>query len=116
MVHTWIVGGCIYQNHDAAYSFILHFSLSNIQTSDEILRHILSVTMKTRFETWYTLGQWWMYHVYQNHDAAAYSLLYCSISLSLSLSLQFSNIKNFHHFSQELLGLEGLNLVHVEFI
>ena len=82
----------------------------NIQTSDEILCHTLSVTMKIRVETWYTLGQWWIYHVYQNHDAAAYSLLYCSISLSL----QFSNIKNFHH-SQEMLGLEGLNLVHVEF-
>ena len=35
-------------------------------------------------------GQWWMYRVFQNQAAAAYSSLY-------SVFLQYSNIKNFRH-------------------
>ena len=49
-----------------------------------------------------------MYGVYQNQAAPAYLSLYFFIFLSL----QFSNIKNFRHFSQELWGLEDWNMIH----
>ena len=49
-----------------------------------------------------------MYGVYRNQAAAAYLSLYFFIFLSL----QFSNIKIFVTFFQELWGLEGWNLVH----
>ena len=49
-----------------------------------------------------------MYRVYRNQVAAAYLSLYFFIFLSL----QFSNIKMFlSHFSQELWGLEGWNVI-----
>ena len=50
----------------------------------------------------------WMYFVYWNQSAAAYLSLYFFILLSL----QFSNIKMLlSHFSQELWGLEGWNII-----
>ena len=49
-----------------------------------------------------------MYHVYWNQTAAAYLSFYFSFFfLSNFLSLNFSS-----HFSQELWGLEGSNLLH----
>ena len=50
----------------------------------------------------------WMYHVYQNQTAAAYSFL----CLFIFLSLQFSNIKNVSHFFvfHQLANIKNLHL------
>ena len=49
----------------------------------------------------------WMYRIYQNQVAAAYSCLYSFFFLS-----NFQTLKILSHFSQELWVLESWNLLH----
>ena len=85
----------VYWNQAAAY-LSLYFSiflLSNSQTL-KIFVTFFSGTMRPRRLKLSThVGNWWIYHVYWNQAAAAYSSLYFFIFLSP----QFSNIKIFHH-------------------
>ena len=58
----------------------------------EILGHtFLGNCEVQKIETWYTHGQWAVYHVYQNQASAAYLSLYFFIFLSI----QFSTLKFF---------------------
>ena len=87
---------CVYQNQAAAAYLSLClfiFFLSNFQTLKCFVT-LFSATVRPRrlkLGTHVYSGQ--MYHVYRNHAAVAYLSLYFFIFLSL----QFSNIKIFHH-------------------
>ena len=109
LVQMWIVGWCIVCTgirlllliHPIISSF---FFLSNNQIF-KIFVTFFSGTVRSRrlkLGTHVDSGQ--MYRVYRN-QAAAYLTLYFFIFLSL----QFSNIKIFHHCSHELWGLEDWN-------
>ena len=75
------------------------FSFSNIQTLKVFVTLISGIVRPGRLKLGAHVDNGWMYHVYGNQAAAAYSFLYFFIFLSL----QFSNIKMFlSHFSQEL--------------
>ena len=97
----------VYRNHAAAliHPFIFSFFfLSNFQTLKFFVT-LFSGTVRPRsfkLGTYLDSGQ--MYHVYRNQATAAYSSFYFFIFLSLNFSL---------HFSQEMWGLEGWNLVHM---
>ena len=87
----------VYRNQAAAaYSFHSSFSfffLSNFQTL-KIFVTLFSGTMRPRrVKLGSNVDSWQMYRVYWNQAATAYSSLYFFIFLSL----QFSNIKMFHH-------------------
>ena len=82
----------------------LHFSFSPIFEHWNFFVTLFLGTVRPRrlkLGTHMDSGQ--MYRVYQNQAASAYSSFYFFIFLSLSFS---------SHFSQELWGLEGWNLVH----
>ena len=84
------------------------FFLSNYQTL-KIFVSFFSGTVRSRrlkLGTHVNSGQ--MYRVYQNQAAAAYLSLY----FLFFLSPIFKHYKFSSHFSQELWGLEGWNLVH----
>ena len=86
---------CISESCCCSYLSLYFFIFLSLQFSHitiflhTFLRNCEALTV----ETWYTLGQWQMYHVYQNQAAAAYLSLYFFIFVSL----QFSNIKIFRH-------------------
>ena len=61
-------------------------------------------------ETWYTRGQW--ADVYRNQADAAYSSLIRLFIFHFSFSPIFKHEKFPSHFSPELWGLEGWNLLH----
>ena len=94
LIHPLMSSFFFFSNFQAL-NFLSHFSQELWGLKDWNLVH-----------TWKS-GQ--MYRVYWNQTAAAYSSLFFIIFLPL----QFSNIKIFRHFSQELWGLESWNLVHV---
>ena len=101
----------VYRNQGAAaYSSLYFFIFLSLQFSTlKFFVRLFSGTVRPRrlkLGTHVDSGQ--MYLVYRNQAAASYSSLYFCIFLSL----QFSNIKIFRHFSQELWGLEDWNLVH----
>ena len=92
----------IYRNQAAAaYLSLYFFIFLSLQFSNiKIFVTLISGTVWSRRLNLGThVDGGWMYGVYQNQDAAAYSSLYFFILLSL----QFSNIKMFlSHLSQEL--------------
>ena len=99
----------VYRNQAAAAYLSLYFFIfffSNFQTFVTLLS---GTARPRRLKLGTHVDSGWMYRVYQNQAAAAYSSLYFFIFLSL----QFSKIKIFHHFSQEVWGLEDWNLVHM---
>ena len=114
LVHTWIVGRCILYTGIRLLLLICpflfsFFFLSNFQTWTFFVTLFSGTVRPRRLKLGSHVDTGQMYHVYQNQAAAAYSALYFFIFLSL----QFSNINFFSsHFSQELWGLEGWNLVH----
>ena len=93
----------------AAYSslYFFLFFLSNFQT--EFFVTFLSGTVRPRrLKLGTHVDSGWVYGVYQNQAAAAYlSLFFFFFSFSNIQILKFLS-----HFSQELWGLEGWNLVH----
>ena len=96
----------VYQNQAALFirPFISSFFfLFNFQTLQVFVTLLLGTVRPCRlkFGTHVDSGQ--MYCVYRNQAAAAYSSLFFFIFLSLNFS---------SHFSQELWGLVGWNLVH----
>ena len=102
----WMYG--VYQNKAAAaYSFLYFFFLQ--YSSIKIFITLFSGTVRPRrLKLGAHVDNGWMYRVYQNQAAAAYLSPYFFIFLTL----QFSNIKMFlSHLSQELLGLEGWNVI-----
>ena len=103
----------VYQNQAVPpLSSLYFFIFLSLQFSDiksfrhTFLRNCEIETWRLKFGTHVDSEQ--MYRVHRNKAAAAYSSLYFFIFLSP----QFSNIKMFRHFSQELWVLEDWNLVH----
>ena len=85
LVHTWAVGRCIVYNQAAAAYLSLYFFifLSNFQTLKFIVT-LFSGTVRPRiFKLGTHVDSGWMYRVYRNQAAAAYSSLYFFIFLSL---------------------------------
>ena len=110
VVHTWTVGGCIVYTRIRLLLLIHPFilSFSNIQTLKIFVTLFSGTVRPRRLKLGAHVDNGWMYRVYQNQAAAAYLSLYFFVFLSL----QFSNIKMFlSHFSQELWGLEGWNVI-----
>ena len=86
----------VYWNHAAAAYLSLYFTFfffSNFQTLKFFVTLSSGTVRPRRLKPVTHVDNGWMYCVYQNHDPAAYSSLYFVIFLSL----QFSNIKIFHH-------------------
>ena len=72
------------QNHEATAYLFLHFSCCLIFRLDENSGTFSLVAVKCRgLKIGTLLDSGWMYSVYQNKDAAAYSFLYFFIFLSL---------------------------------
>ena len=93
----------------AAYSSLYFFIfLSNFQILKFFITLFSGSMRPRRLKLGTHMDSGLMYGVYRNRAVAAYLSFYFFIFLSL----QFPNIKIFHHFSQELWGLEGWNLVH----
>ena len=92
----------VYQNQAAgAYSslYFFIFFLSNFQTLKFFVTLLSGTVRPRRLKLGTHVDSGWMYLVYQNQAAAAYS----SLHFFIFLSLQFSNIKMFlSHFSREL--------------
>ena len=92
----------VYRNQAAAliHPFISSFFfLSNFQTLKFFITLFSGTVRPRRLKLGTHVDSGQMYHVSWNQAAAAYSSLYFFIFISL----QLSNIKNFHHiFSQEL--------------
>ena len=112
LVHTWTVGGWIvYTGIRLLLLFIplfLHFFfLSNFQTLKIFVTLFSGTVRPRRLKLGIHMDNGWMYRVYRNQAAAAYLSLYFFIFLS-----NFQHYKFSSHFSQELWGLEGWNLVH----
>ena len=85
----------VYRNQAAAayLSFYSVFFLSNFQTLKIFVTLFLGTVRPRRLKLGAHMDNGWMYHIYWNQAAAAYLSLYFFIFLSL----QFSNIKIFHH-------------------
>ena len=88
----------------AAYSslYFFIFFLSNLQIFKFFVTLFSEAVWPRRLKLGTCMDSGQMYRVYQNQAAGAYLSLYFFIFLSL----QFSNIKIFCHFFQELCGLE----------
>ena len=86
----------VYLNQAAvAYlSLSSFFFLSNFQTLKFFITLFSGTVRPRKMETWYIHGQWADVSCIRNQAAAAYLSLLIS---SFFLSLQFSNIKIFHH-------------------
>ena len=108
-MHTWTMDEGwgvfhIYQNHAAALiqPFIFFIFLS-LQFSD--LKNFVAlpsgIVSPRKLKLGTHMNNGWMYHVYSNQAAAAYS------SLFSFFFLQFSKIKIFHH---TFLGNSGVRL------
>ena len=92
-----------------AYLSLYFFIFFSLQFSTlKFFITLFSGNMRPRRLKLVHVGSGQMYHVYQNQASAAYSSLYFFIFLSL----QFSTLKFWSHFSRELWGLEDWNLVH----
>ena len=98
----------VYWNQAAAAYYSLYFSFFHFQTLKFFITLFSGTVRPRRLKLGTNVDRGQMYHVYWYQAVAAYLSLYCFIFLSL----QFSNIKQFGHFSQELWGLEDWNLVH----
>ena len=107
LVRTWTVGRCIVyteirlllHSHPFISSF---FFLSNFQTLKFFITLFSGTVRPRRLKLGTHMDSGQMCHVYRNQAAAAYLSFYFFIFLSLNFS---------SHFSQELWGLEGWNLV-----
>ena len=102
----------VYRNQAAAaYSSLYFFIFLSLQLSNiTIFVTLLSGTMRpSMLKLGAHMGNGWLYHVYQNHAAAAYSSHLC---FHFSFSAVFKHYNFLSHFSQELWGLEDWNLVH----
>ena len=71
----------------------LFLFLSNFQTLKIFVTLFSGTVRHKRLKLGTLMNNGWVYHVYRNQAAAAYSSLYFFIFLSL----QFSNITNFRH-------------------
>ena len=98
----------LYQNQAAAaYSSLLFFPFfSNFQTLTIFFILSSGTARPRRLKLGTHMNNGWMYHVYRNQAASAYLSLYFFIFLS-----NFQTLIFFCHFSQELWGLEGWNLI-----
>ena len=103
----------VYQIQAAAsYSSLYFFIFLSLQLSDiKIFITLFSGTVRPRrLKLSTNVDSELMYRLYRNQVSAAYSSHYFIIFLSV----QLSNIKNFHHiFLRNLWGLEDWNLVHM---
>ena len=98
----------VYRNQAAAAYLSLYFIFLSLQFSTfKFFCHTNYEALK--IENWYTRGQWADVSCILESDCCSYLSLY----FFTFLSLQFSNIKIFCHFFQELWGLEDWNLVHM---
>ena len=106
-VHMWTLGRCIvYTGNRAAAAYSsLYFFLSNFQTLKFFVTLFSGSVRPRRWKLGTHVDNGWIYGVYQNQAAA----LICPFIFSFSniQILKFSS-----HFSQELWGLEGWNLMH----
>ena len=101
----------VYRNQAAAaYSSLYFFIFLSLQLSNiTIFFTLFSGTMRPRMlKLGAHVDSAWLYHVYQNHAAAAYS---SHLFLHFSFSPVFKHYNFLSHFSQELWGLESWNLV-----
>ena len=108
LVHTWTVGRCILCTTIMLllhiYPFISSFFfLSNFQTLIFFFTLFSGIVRPRRLKLGTHMDSGQMYRVYRNQAAAAYSSFYFFSFLFLTVS---------SHFSQELWGLDGWNLVH----
>ena len=90
-----------YRNQAAAAYSSLYFSFFfffNFQTLKFFITLSSGTVRPKRLKLVTHVVKGWMYRVYWNHAAA----LIRPFVFLFSLSLQFSNIKNFRHFFQEL--------------
>ena len=87
LVHTWTMGGCI------------------VYTGIRLLLHIHPIYL----ETWYTRVQWMDVSCLLESGCCC---LFIPLFLHFSFPPIFKHYKFSSHFSQELWGLEGWNLVH----
>ena len=79
----------IFRSYLSLYFFI--FFLSNFQTLKSFVTLLSGTVRPRRLKLGTHVDSGWMYRVYQNQNAAAYSSLY------FFFFLQYSNIKNFRH-------------------
>ena len=98
LVYTWTVGRCIMYTGSRLllpiYPFIFpFFFLSYFQTLKFFVTLFSGTVRPRRLKLGTQVDSGWMFLVYRNQAAAAYSSHYFFIFLSL----QFSNIKNFRH-------------------
>ena len=106
----WIY--CVYRNHAAAliHPLFFHFSFCPVFKHQKFSSHFsqeLWGPRRLKLGTHLESGQ--MYCVYRNQAAAAYLFIYF---FHFSFSPVFKHWNFSSHFSQELWGLEGWNLVH----
>ena len=81
--------------HPFIFSF---FFLSNFQTLKFFITLFSGAVRPRRLKLGTHVDNRWMYHVYRNQAAAAAA--YLSLYFFIFLSLQLSNIENFHTFGQ----------------
>ena len=91
--------------YSCLYSF---FFLSNFQTLKFFVTLFSGTVRPRRLKLGTHLDSGQMNRVHRNQAAAAYSSLY----FSFFFLSNFQTLKFLSHFSQELWGLEGLNLLH----
>ena len=101
-VHMWIMGRCIIFTGIRLLLLICpcissFFFLSSFQTLKFLVALLSGTVMPRRLEIGTHVDSRWMYRVYQNQAAAAYSSLFLFFSFSSIQTLKFSS-----HFSQEL--------------
>ena len=90
--------------HPFSSSFLF---LSNFQILNIFVAFFTGTVRPRRLKLVTHVNNRWMYCVYQNQTAAAYSFLYSFFFLS-----NFQTLKILSDFSQELWVLESWNLVH----
>ena len=95
LVHTWTVGDYIVLLESGCWCLsiplFLHFSFSPIFKHQKFLSHFSQELLRPKLKLGTHMDNGWLYRVYQNQAALAYSSLYFFIFLSL----QLSNIKRF---------------------
>ena len=111
-IWTWTMGSCIVYTEIRMLLLIHPFSssfffLSNFQILNIFVTFFSGTVRPRRLKLVTHVNNGWMYHVYQNQTAAAYSFLYSFFFLS-----NFQTLQILLHFSQELWVLESWNLTH----
>ena len=104
----------VYRNQAAAAYLSLYFFifLSLQFTNIKIFRHsFLRNCEAWKVDTWYTRGQW--ADVSCIPESGCCCCLFIPVFLHFPFSPIFKHLKFSSHFSQELWGLEGWNLVHM---